>query len=336
MQKYIRGLFHGNKETKLYLCFFIILFVLTAVTAIYAIVAHSVESGIIAIFAGVLGLVLMSSFSFRTIEHRDNDKMEQSVKNAEKESENRKIKKEENIKGQYLQQFSEKKLQSILKENKIKKVNAPVMVDYSEKYRIKECPAYIWRDKNNFYILLLEKQTRKLVIPLSTLKYIHYEPGIRADVGKDYQFFRESSFIGQMFGGFLPTYYNGQGRQSYFYKKNLYSIAPDIRFTNTSARNLMKILDLNVNIKHSLLDKEEYAQYYQILFQYNVLWKDGVIKIEEYRDKVKLHLKKIADNHKVSTEEYRTMIMKFLKYRWITDEYADFFIGYKEKSEHKK
>ena len=208
------------------------------------------------------------------------------------------------------------------------------MVDYSKKYKIKECPAYIWRDKSSFHILLLEKQTRKVTVPLNTLKYIHYQPGVQADVEKDYKDFRESSFVGKMFGNFLPTYYNGQGRETYFYKKNLYSIAPDICFTNTSARNLMKILDLNIDIRHTALDKEEYSQYFQLLYQYNILWKDGVITIEEYQNKVKKHLKKIADSS-INEMEFRTMIMKFMKYRWITDEYAEFFIKYKEKVEIK-
>lgn len=346
MQKYIRGLLYGNRKTKCYLWFLTILFVLTIITAVYAIAAYSVESGIVAIFAGVLGLVIASSFSFQTIEYTKETRKEESVEKDNgnekksalldiKNQKERNSQEKESGERQYFHQYNEKKLQSILKEHKVKKVNAPVMVDYSKKYKIRECPAYIWCDKNNFYVLLLEKQTRKISIPLNTLKYIQYQPGIQADVKKDYQYFQRSSFIGKMFGDFLPTYYNGKGREVYFYKKNLYSISPDIHFTNTSARNLIKILNLNVNIKHALLDKEEYAQYYQLLYQYNILWKDGVITIEEYRDKIKLQLKSIADSV-ISAEEYNVMIMKFMKYRWITEEYAEFFMGYKEKIEKNK
>lgn len=346
MQKYIRGLLYGNKKTKSYLWFLIILFLLTIISTVYAIMFYSVAAAIIAIFAGVLGLVLGSSFSFQTVKKDKNEQMlervemenEHSIKRAVKEmedeaEENKKVQKNE--KKSYLHHYNEKKLQSILKEHKVKKINTPVMVDYSEKYKIKECPAYIWRDKNNFYILLLEKKTRKITLPLSTLKCIHYQPGIRADVEKDYKDFQENSFIGKMFRGFLPSYYNGQGREAYFYKKNLYSIAPDVCFTNTSAKNLMKILDLNVDIKHAFLEKEEYSRYYQLSYQYNILWKDGVLTIEEYQDKIKEHLKRIADSSMGETE-YRAMIMKFMKYRWITDEYAQFFIEYKEKAERKK
>ncbi len=349
MQKYIRGLLYGNRKTKCYLWGMTILFAITIITMVYAIAASSLEVGIIAIFAGVLALVLVNSISFQRLEHTENNQKEQRVKNAEKKrghntdsnSLEAKNEDEENVagkddtQGQYLRKYSEKKLQSILKENKIKKVNVPVMIDCSGKYNIKQCPAYIWRDKNNFYLLLLEKQIRKIAIPLSTLQYIGYHPNVQANVKKDYKYFQESSFIGKMFEEFLPTYYNGQGRETYLYKKNLYSIAPDICFTNTSARNLMKILNLNVNIKHPSLDKEEYAQYYQLLYQYNILWKDGVITIKEYQNKIKQQLKSIADSM-ISAEEYRAMIMKFMKYRWITDEYADFFIGYKEKSEQRK
>lgn len=326
MQKYIRGLLYGNKKTKVYLSFLLLLFLLTVVSLLYTIIFHSIVSAIIAVFAGVLLLVLGSSFSFQQVKSKENGKSGQDVKQTE----------EKNMEqSSYFHQYSEQKLQVVLKEHKVKKNNLPVVVDFSEKYKIKECPAYIWRDKNNFYILLLEKKTRKITLPLHTLRYIHYQPAVQADVKKNYKDFQENSFIGKMFGNYLPSYYNGQGRETYLYKKNLYAIAPDICFTNTSARNLMKILNLNVDIKHTSLEKEEYSQYYQMIYQYNILWKDGVITIEEYQDKLKKYLKMIADSP-IDEMAYRTMIMKFMKYRWITDEYAQFFLDYKEKTEKKK
>lgn len=348
MQKYIRGLLYGNKKTKAYLSFLVLLFLLTVVSFIYTILFHSIISAIIAVFAGVLLLVLGSSFSFQQVKSKENAKSEQDMKQTEEKNAKQlfatepdhdpeKKKTEQNMeKETYFHQYSEQKLQMVFKEHKVKKNNLSAIVDFSEKYKIKECPAYIWRDKNNFYILLLEKKARKIILPLHTLKYIHYQPGVQADVKKDYKDFQENSFIGKMFGNFLPSYYNGQGREAYSYKKNLYVIAPeDICFTNTSARNLMKILNLNVDIKHTSLEKEEYSQHYQMIYQYNVLWKDSVITIEEYQDKVKKHLKMIADSP-IDETAYRTMIMKFMKYRWITDEYAQFFLNYKEKTEKKK
>lgn len=300
---------------------------------VYAIIAQAVIPAIVAIFAGVLGLVIISSVSFKKLEESAKKNQDKKKNEAKKGVSEKTSREEEN--NNFLDRYNEKKIQRILKEHKIKKINEPVIVDFSEKYKIKECPAYIWRDKNNFYLLLLEKQTRKITVPLSTFKYIDYEPGVTADVEKDYKNFQESSFIGKMFGKFLPSYHNGQGREIRLSKKNLYKIAPDIRFTNKSARNLMKILDLNVNIKHSALNQEEYAQYYQIFYQYNILWKDEVLTIEEYENKIKLQLKKIADST-IEIDEYRGMVMKFMKYRWITDEYARFFVEYKEKMERSR
>ena len=60
------------------------------------------------------------------------------------------------------QHYDQHVLRKVKRKYRVKKDHRPIMVDGSQTYRIRECPAFIWRVHNKVYLLLLEKEPRKI------------------------------------------------------------------------------------------------------------------------------------------------------------------------------
>ena len=70
-------------------------------------------------------------------------------------------------------------LKKIKKKYRLRKDHRPIIIDCSKSYRIKECPAFIWRIHNKVYLLLLEKEPRRISISRDLIRNMGYIPGVK-------------------------------------------------------------------------------------------------------------------------------------------------------------
>lgn len=245
-------------------------------------------------------------------------KKNESDKNASNQKENEE--KENNP----IEKYDTKMVKYLMVKYKVKKEHRKVMIDFSKTFQIEQCPAYMWKDHSFLYFLLLEEEARVIRIPLEKIKYVGYIRLERANPSIEYKQFEEKSLVTELFSEYLPQYKEGShnGRQGIY--KNLYMIAPDISFTNTSARNLLEYLGVDFMPKDEIMQSELRSEYYKKAYKNSILWRDGVISTEEYKNEIK-KLMKFLVSENISREAYMDLLNQLVASKLITDEYATYY-----------
>ncbi len=220
--------------------------------------------------------------------------------------------------------YTKEKMKQIFYKYKIKEEHRKVMIDFCAPFRIKQCPAYVWRDRKNLYFLLLEEEPRKIEIALNKIDGIHYEKGAVVKSSLDYDKFKEPSFIGSIFVSYLPTYYEKVKNERKHYCKNLYVITPELKVTNTSARSLFDILEADFLLQDKIMTSNRFDTYFKLAYKSNILLRDQVITPEEYKDKIRVLLTSISQGE-MSEREYISLINQLEEYKLITKEYAKYY-----------
>ena len=220
--------------------------------------------------------------------------------------------------------YTKEKVEVILHKYKVKEDHRRVIIDFCAPFRIKQCPAYVWRDKKNLYFLLLEKEPRKIEIPLNTIDGIHYERAAAVKSSLDYEEFKKQSFVGSVFLSYLPSYYEKVKNERRMYCKNLYVIHPELKVTNTSARNLFDILGVDFLLQDSVMGSARFDSYFKMAYKSNILLRDRVITAEEYKEKIRMLLNSISQGE-MSERNYIELIDQLEEYKLITEEYAKYY-----------
>lgn len=308
MRKYWNALRHGGYKIKLYL-WSVILLTLTAVGCLlYTILTHNRISGIAALFLAVLDLVVIQSVSLRDAE--------QGKKNGKAE--------DPMAPDNPMNRYDKNQINKLFSVHRVKKNPRPVMVDVSARYRLQQCPAYIWKDKGSLHFLCLgDDKADEFTVDLKSVTSITLKKGVPGREDLEYRDVKKSSFVRSIFEPFLPSYYEMNKKGRIVSCKNLYVIQPDIAFTNTSAANLFQVLDVDFTAEDEILSSSKFDLHFKELYKYNLLWKDGVLDPEEYKKQCQRILKavvELADGQELE-EKLDTMI----RYRLVTEEYADFY-----------
>lgn len=210
---------------------------------------------------------------------------------------------------------SKEQITMFLKSYKVKQNHITVLIDNSRKYNIKECPAYLWKDKRGIHLLLLEETTREIVLPASSVTAIIHKRAVPGNPRKEYLDLREPSLKSAIFSSYIPEYYNAgsSGAFSGFQQaKNLYQIAPDIQFSEKCAKEIMDLLNLNFVVYDQYTKSDKFSEYFKAGHRYQVLLRDKVIEPEEYREKIQNLLKRmlVANIHEdVFDDTIRQMVM---------------------------
>lgn len=327
MKKYWLGLRYGNKRTKSYLWGFLLLILATIICIGITIITKIMEVGAITAFLAAFTLIFGLNLSFGDVKKQIDEVNEKGIE-AHKSKE-KKSKWKDEI---YNVQYSEKKIKQLFHQYKVKKGNKPVIVDSSKKYKISQCPAYIWIDKGYFYLLLLEKKPRKIEIEVNKMDGITYKREIVYNLNEEYQHLKDASLEKLVYQEFLPTYHRIRKNNMMLYTKNLYVLINDITFTNKSAKNLFEVYQGKFQVQD--LNIERFGEYFKEIYQFNLLWKDGVYSTEEYKKKVQQLLNGLVESN-LSDEEVQEQIYRFMKYNFITEEYADFYLHHREKIKNK-
>lgn len=342
IQKIWTSFRYGNRKTKLLILSVAALFLLTAICIIMVIITKSPLWALGSAFSLILTIIFMQSVSFKSSGQLTplNNKNEESKSKAKikenkavdnsKENDDEKVETDETG---YLSALRQSDIKQIMVSNKVRKDHKPVMIDLCKSENIKQCPAYIWTAKGYFYMLLLEKQPRRVRIPKIKVNKITYNPGVIVKRLTDYQEFQKPSFVSLTFGSFLPTHYEEIENSKTVYKKNLYVLEPDIMFTNTSIKSVIRLLKFNVTVEDKITCSEKYSEYFKEAYKINLLWKDGIYTTQEFKSEIKKMLQNMAESH-ISSKYFLESMKQMVTGRLVTKEYADYYINYR-KSENK-
>lgn len=225
--------------------------------------------------------------------------------------------------------YDNHELKRIKKKYRVKKDHRPILIDRSETYKIRECPAFIWRVHNKVYILLLEKEPRKLCISRDMIHNVGYRPGIKVDRKKEYVAFHKENLITNVFSEYLPDYHPSKTRNDPFMIKNLYTIYPDIYITNRSISQVMDLLYLNFMPEDKITKSDKLNGFFKRVYAANILYKDRAYSITEYKNEVEKVLGEMtyAD---MPRREYDSTLANMVKGHLISQEYADYYEAHRK------
>ena len=341
MKKYIRGMFYGSRKTKLYLW----MIVLAIVISIGCLGAAFLGAGLNFVYIAFGGLIFAVTYSqlgvFRDVNKEiktGNINKKNNHKVLEKDSihSGSKAKKiiEEKVSDNEYNQYTEKNIKKYLVAYKVKKQSFLAIIDSSEKYHIKNCPAYVWGDKKYLYFLLLEKKVRTIAIPRTETAVIHYEKGAMVTDLEEYKKLKDSFFLGSMFREYIPEYYRTMVNGFSTFKKNLFIVASDVRVSAASVRGIMKITNCRLELDSTQLDRKRFGGYFEEAYKVKLLLQEEIYDAEEYKVKIKEILTGLA-KHEEQIDVFRNTIASMVQYHLISPEYAEYYMDYRYKLEKK-
>ncbi len=316
MRQLFNTLLYGDSKTRRILWTLVVLTILALLVTIVALLTKQTNLFALAVILGVVVLIISQQYTFSDL-------------SMEAEPEDTKPVAPEDV----LTRYTEKRLQQIFVKYRVRPNHRLVMVDSSEKYKIKQTPAYIWTSQKKFHMLLMEKNARELVLPLASACRLGYKRGVPVDIRKDYIQFRKPSLLAAMFEDYLPTTYErGQGpvRQQY---KNLYLLGDEIALTNRSVNEIFELTGANFKIQDSITESGDYSEDFIEMYQDYTLFRDHIISGNQYRDRVT----KLLDDMAVSNmldPELEINLQKMKNFHFLTEEYANYCLEKRRK--HRK
>lgn len=229
----------------------------------------------------------------------------------------------ENAPAQF-EHYNAQMIKKIKKKYRIRKDHRPIIIDNSNSYRIKECPAFIWRIHNKVYLLLLEKEPRRISISRDLIRNMGYIPDMKAEQRKEYKAFQKNNLVTGVFREYLPDYYNSREKKDKEKYKHLYTIYPDICISNRSAADVMDLLCLNFMPQDKITKSENLNGYFKRIYAANILLKDKVYSITEYKEAVEKVLGEMC-HAEMPEREFKVTLENLVKGGLISQQYADYY-----------
>lgn len=226
--------------------------------------------------------------------------------------------------------YTKAALAKVKKKYRLRKDHRPIIIDSSESYRIKECPAFIWRIHNKVYLLLLEKEPRRISISRDLIRHMGYKPNVEANPSEEYLAFRKEGFVTGVFKEFLPDYKTVKGAKGRTRVKNLYTIYPDICITNKSVDDVMDLLCLNFMPEDKITKSDVLNGFFKRIYAAHILYTDQVYGIMEYKAAVEEVLKDLCYSDLLQME-FSVTLDNLIKGRLISEEYADYYREMRKK-----
>lgn len=320
MSKYIYSMFHGNTKTKVFLWSLVLMGIGVVACIIAAILLSEPIYIGAAVFLLFLLLIVSQSYSLTSLE-REGSKKGKTGKNG-KTAKGKAAKKEESGKeqdGARYAAYDDKQLNKIFAKYKVREDHHTVLVDRSATHKIEQCPAYIWIAAKRLHVLLLENKPRKIEIPLSQIETIRYQQGVSSKPEEEYTAFLTPSLVTTVFKNHLPVYKEkvDDGKQSF--SKNLYWVEKEFAVTNTSARNLFTILDVDFVIDNEVTKSNAYSDFFKRAYKYSILCRDLVITKQEFTEKIDALLDEMA-RADMTERDFTQTLRAMLRSRFISHE----------------
>lgn len=366
---YIDAMIYGDSVTKRYLYGIVLLTALSLGFAVTAIAGAGLIYGLGALLLSVMDLIWWQSMTLTSDELiKQGDKERYNKEKSEKKEEKRKktdLKKREKekkkkekeeakrneegakIKGEVEKALGKAKedaaytetseeIKYTLRKYKVKKDHREIIIDSCESLGLKESPAYIWKDKKKYYLLIIGgKEPVKLDYPLEYNTKLVYLSGKKADPDKEYMRFKKPSIISLAFSPFLPDYYQKRTFAGTEFCKNLYRLGKDMYFTNTSAKNVFDIVGADFEVNDAATEESRHGEDFKNAYKANILWRDGVISSEEYKKMITGLLSSLA-RADIRFDEFNRILEQMYEYNFITKAYVEFYINYRRKYRSKK
>jgi len=356
MKRYLNALLYGNRETKRYLWSVLVGCLLTVFLLVGAVWRGSIMVGGIAFVIAIVTLLIWQSKDLkntvlnraepREISGRKSDAdtgqsdAEESgyghegvpTEEEERETDPRKRHKVRLID---YEKYDNETLKQTLHHYRVKKTHKTIIIDSCPSQGIRECPAYVWRDRKYAYFLLLEAEPRRIRYPLSAVMRMEYRRGVLAKPEEEYLSFLKKSLVTTVFWPHLPSYYQVRRNGVVRTQKNLYVLAGDLAVTNSSARNVIEMLSPAFRMEDEVTRDSRHGDLFVAVYQQNVLLRDGVLDVKEYQDRIKPILQDLAQAE-MEFDAFRKSLERMVEYRLITDEFADYFVDYRRKWQESK
>lgn len=229
------------------------------------------------------------------------------------------------------EKYNQKVMKKVKRKYHVKKDHRPIIIDSSESYHIKQCPAFIWRAHNKVFLLLLEKEPRRICISREMIHNMGYKAGVKADKNQEYIAFQKESLVTKVFSEYLPDYHDAKVKNDPLKIKNLYTIYPDICITNRSVYQVMDLLLLNFMPKDKITESDKINGFFKRVYAANILFKDKVYSITEYKDAVEMALKEMC-YAEIPRREYVLTLENLYKARLISKQYVTHYIAMRDKA----
>lgn len=256
---------------------------------------------------------------------RDIDYLRQ--KNEEKADEQIEIKQATE---EELASYNKKKIKKTLHKYKVKRDHRLVLVDRSDKFHIKQTPAYIWVSNSDFNILLIEQEPRHIILPLYNITEITYLKKQEVNADTDYPALHKKNLISDLFAPYLPDYTQSTVVSDMVSYKNLYGIEPGIYFTNNSAKQLFDLLAVEFRVDDKVTTSTKVNRYFKDTYKASILLRDNVIDAVGYADKISRILDDMARST-LSYNEFKETLNLMMKNKLITQEFAMHYMEVRDK-----
>lgn len=226
--------------------------------------------------------------------------------------------------------YDRKKVRKTLHKFKVRRDHRMIFVDHSEKLKVNQTPAYIWVEKKDFHLLLIEQEPRHITIPVYQIKEITYLKKQQANEDIDYAAYRSSSVIADLFRPYLPDYSHSTVVDDLSAYKNLYGIGNDIYVTNRSASALFDLLGVPFQVDDRVTMSNKVNIYFKEAYKSNILLRDNVIDANGYADRISKTLDNLAHST-VSYAEFKDTLNLMIRNKMITQEFASYYMGVRDE-----
>ena len=226
--------------------------------------------------------------------------------------------------------YDRKKVKKTLHKFKVRREHRMIFVDHSEKLKANQTPAYIWVEKKEFHLLLIEQEPRHITIPLYQIKNITYLKKQPANEDIDYAAYKGSSVLADMFRPYLPDYSHSTVVDDLSAYKNLYGIGNDIYVTNRSASALFDLLGVEFQVDDRVTMSNKVNIYFKEAYKSNILLRDNVIDANGYADRISKTLDNLAHST-ISYAEFKDTLNLMIRNKLITQEFASYYMGVRDE-----
>lgn len=257
------------------------------------------------------------------------------AKASKKPHKPRKSVSEEPLQPAQFKHYNKKMLARVKKKYRVRKEHRPIIIDSSVSYHIKECPAFIWRIHNKVYLLLLEKEPRRISISRDLIRHMGYEPNVEAAPEGEYEAFKKESMVTGVFKEFLPDYKIVKGKDGKKKVKNLYTIYPDIRITNNSVNDVMDLLCLNFMPEDKITKSDSLNGFFKRIYAAQILYIDQVYGVMEYKEAVENTLTDMC-YAEMPKREFAATLENLVKGKLISKQYANYYLEMRDKIAQKQ
>lgn len=225
--------------------------------------------------------------------------------------------------------YDRKKVKKTLHKFKVRREHRMIFVDRSEKLKANQTPAYVWVEKKDFHLLLIEQEPRHITIPLYQIRNITYLKKQPANEDIDYAAYKGSSVLADMFRPYLPDYAHSTVVDDLSAYKNLYGIGNDIYVTNRSASALFDLLGVEFQVDDRVTMSNKVNIYFKEAYKSNILLRDNVIDANGYADRISKTLDNLAHST-ISYAEFKDTLNLMIRNKLITQEFASYYMGVRD------